>query len=359
MTHREKVEMLIADLGKRGVSAYTVAPPMFRALRAMGLRIRPPLYLGFFSLTLLMGIYFGPIWGLLMWLFWWRPAPQILAIVSLTAGAFFGLSMATYYRWKAKHLNLPSWEKYPLPLKPCPFTIRFVIHFKGRWASLEELGISASDLWDYFLLDRPEWAEFGPAILINVDGIPWNTEEHSESLDHIESWLDATAALLEGAPYSDVWAWEESGMGMCREGNAVILEERTHHEHMRLIPICLDLREFAQALVNATAPAVKVIDELKNRAAKESGDDWRQLSTQWREYVGEQEIRLMSEAEFERQKALGNQSEEELRRARFLGYKPTGRPKDQYGQHLAGLLDYLRHEGFTSSWNRLVKALDK
>ena len=146
-------------------------------------------------------------------------------------------------------------------------------------------------------------------------------------------------------------------MEMMREGNTVVLEERTHHKHMQLKPVQLNLREFAQALMIATASAKEIINELKDYAAKECGADWRQLSIKWGESVGPNEVRLMSQEEFERQKALGQKSEAELQKAMSLGYKPVGRPRDRHGLRIAEILEYLRQERFTSSWDRLASRL--
>ncbi|HEV3386416.1 MAG TPA: DUF6404 family protein [Gemmata sp.] len=115
-THRQKVERLIADLRKQGVSPYSVAPPLFRLLWALGLNVPPPLFLGFVTLTLLMGAFFGILWGAIMWLLqWqaWRMPIELAAGFSGGAGLLFGVSMAGYYRWKAARLGLPSWESYP------------------------------------------------------------------------------------------------------------------------------------------------------------------------------------------------------------------------------------------------------
>jgi hypothetical protein len=115
-THQQKVEHLIADLRKQGVSPYTVAPPLFRLLWAMGFDVPPPFFLGFLTLTLLMGAFFGILWGACMWLLQWQAwhMPVELAVMtSAGAGLAFGLSMAAYYRWKAARLRLPPWESYP------------------------------------------------------------------------------------------------------------------------------------------------------------------------------------------------------------------------------------------------------
>jgi len=114
MTHREKVDLLIDDLGKKGMNPYTVAPPIFRWLWKAGINIPPPFFLGFFSLALLNGGYFGPAWGAAMWLLFWRGMPLMrVAIFSAMAGIFFGVGMAAYYRWRARRLKLPRWENYP------------------------------------------------------------------------------------------------------------------------------------------------------------------------------------------------------------------------------------------------------
>jgi Family of unknown function (DUF6404) len=115
MTHQQKVDHLIADLGTRGVGPYTVAPPFFRLLWALGLNVPPPFFLGFFSLTVFMGVFFGVLWGALMWLSQWRARHSLMTAVTLSAvtGLSFGLSMAWYYRRKARRLGLPSWNQYP------------------------------------------------------------------------------------------------------------------------------------------------------------------------------------------------------------------------------------------------------
>ena len=123
MTHRQKVDRLIADLGQRGVGASTVAPPLFRLMWALGLQVPPPLFLGFVPLTLLAGGIFGAFWGLFMWLLQWQFWQVPVEVVFLSAGGaglLFGLSMAAYCRWKAARLELSSWEKYPGPEPSAP-----------------------------------------------------------------------------------------------------------------------------------------------------------------------------------------------------------------------------------------------
>jgi hypothetical protein len=117
VTHQQKVERLIAELGKQGVKPYTVAPPLFRLLWALGLNVPPPLFLRFLTLMVLMGVPFGTLWGICMWLIQWQAwhmSWEAAVVLSAGAGLLFGLGMAWYYRWKAARLRLPPWEVFPL-----------------------------------------------------------------------------------------------------------------------------------------------------------------------------------------------------------------------------------------------------
>ena len=120
MSHQEKIERLIADLSEQGVSPQTTAPPMFRLLWSLGLKIPPPLYMRFSSLALLGGVPFGLLWGLFMWLLVWRSRAglEYMVLISLLAGVFFGLAMAAYYRWRFRRLKLPPWENYGSEVSP-------------------------------------------------------------------------------------------------------------------------------------------------------------------------------------------------------------------------------------------------
>jgi len=105
------------------VGAYTVAPPLFRLLWALGLEIPPHPFLGFRQLTLLYGIPFGALWGVGMWLRVWQGEGLVAGLLiglpgAVVAGLLFGLVMAGVSRWMATRFRarfeLPSsWEEYP------------------------------------------------------------------------------------------------------------------------------------------------------------------------------------------------------------------------------------------------------
>jgi hypothetical protein len=116
VNHQEKVDHLLNDLAQRGVGKYSAAPPIYRLLWRMGYQVPPPHFAGFWPLALIMGAFFAVLWGLLMWVFFWRgeSMPIAIAIVSsLITGLLFGVAMAAYFRWSAKRLGLPRWEDYP------------------------------------------------------------------------------------------------------------------------------------------------------------------------------------------------------------------------------------------------------
>jgi hypothetical protein len=123
MNHRQKVDRLVEELGRQGISSHAAAPPLFRLLWMLGLDIPPPFFLEFRKLALVMGTFFavleGPLWGILMWLSLWQGEIPALIAVALTvfeavlAGVAFGLVMARYLRRKSAQSGLPSWEDYP------------------------------------------------------------------------------------------------------------------------------------------------------------------------------------------------------------------------------------------------------
>jgi hypothetical protein len=114
MTHQKKVDYFIADLKKRGIGESTAAPPMWKLAWRLGMDLPPPHFMGFISLAVVTGVPFGLLWGMAMWLLIWRGRPVwISATAAAVAGVLFGLVMAGYYRYSARRLKLPSWQKYP------------------------------------------------------------------------------------------------------------------------------------------------------------------------------------------------------------------------------------------------------
>jgi Family of unknown function (DUF6404) len=108
--HREKVNRLLSELEAKGVSQYTIVPPVFRLFWAIGVEIPPPLFMGFWPLALLLGLMWGTTMYIIMSLIEGRHAVLPFAI----GGLLFGLFTAAYFRWKANSSKLPRWKDYGL-----------------------------------------------------------------------------------------------------------------------------------------------------------------------------------------------------------------------------------------------------
>lgn len=102
-------------MAELGVSKSTAAPPAWRVLWRMGIEAPPPLFMSFLPVALGLGTLFAVFWGLPMWAFFWAfmdlPTSAVI-IGSLTAGLFFGVSMAAYFRYLANKHGLPLWVHY-------------------------------------------------------------------------------------------------------------------------------------------------------------------------------------------------------------------------------------------------------
>jgi hypothetical protein len=88
-------------------------PPMTRALRGLGLAVRPPHYYSFFFNALMSGTDFAIFWGLAMWFLAWSGSGMSwygAMVGAMFAGLLFGLTMAWYYSHSARKHNLSSWE---------------------------------------------------------------------------------------------------------------------------------------------------------------------------------------------------------------------------------------------------------
>ena len=103
----------MAELEASSIKRANYAPPLFRLAKAIGLRPRPPHYMGFGRAALLSGPAFGLLWGALMWVFSWQASGLpigVALLASLLAGVLFGLAMAGYYRWAASEAGLSRWD---------------------------------------------------------------------------------------------------------------------------------------------------------------------------------------------------------------------------------------------------------
>ena len=115
MEFSQRLQQSFALLESKGIGKSTYSPPLFRLLWKIGVQVPPPHMAGFGFNALVMGGFFGVLWGMLMWLLLWgRQGMQIWTAVAtaLMAGLLFGLMMACYLRWSAKKREIPSWQEF-------------------------------------------------------------------------------------------------------------------------------------------------------------------------------------------------------------------------------------------------------
>ena len=110
-----RLRQALTLLEAKGVRKSTCAPPLFRLLWKLGVKVPPPHMAGFAFNSLLMGGFFGVFWSLLMWLMLWNRQGMPLtgvAMKALLAGALFGLTMAWYLRYGARKHAIPRWRDF-------------------------------------------------------------------------------------------------------------------------------------------------------------------------------------------------------------------------------------------------------
>lgn len=111
--YERRLSHAMAELEGSGIARMNYAPPLFRLARALGLKPRPPHYIGVLRGALILGPSFGALWGLVMWSLSWKAQglPVGVAIAaSLLAGMLFGAAMAAYYRWSGRKAGLSRWQ---------------------------------------------------------------------------------------------------------------------------------------------------------------------------------------------------------------------------------------------------------
>jgi hypothetical protein len=115
MTYNEKIAYYLADMRQRGIGQFTAAPPLYRLLWRLGVKVRPQAFASFWSLFWLFTVfYFIACFG--SW--FWNGHHSITGLVASVVGAGAGGAIvATVIRRRARKLALPRWEDYP---SPCP-----------------------------------------------------------------------------------------------------------------------------------------------------------------------------------------------------------------------------------------------
>ena len=113
-TYEQKFRAAVDELLVVGIWKSNAVPPYLHLARKLGMQPKPPHYASFWRVAVGMGIWFGSVWGLLMYLMFWRsqqlPVTMTL-MAAVAAGVLFGILMALYYRRARTKYKLTEWEE--------------------------------------------------------------------------------------------------------------------------------------------------------------------------------------------------------------------------------------------------------
>jgi len=113
MTQFEKIALAVEELRQRRLRKSTASPLLYRFLWRLGVAIPPPLFQSFLGAAVVHGLWIGVPIGAFLACWDRRLAPVGATYYGTIAGAGYGLLMATYLRWQARRLGLPSWADFP------------------------------------------------------------------------------------------------------------------------------------------------------------------------------------------------------------------------------------------------------
>lgn len=118
-TFEERLEIAFKELQGAGISAGNYKTDLYQLLRHMGLRVPPPYYCSFVENLIYYAIWFGSVWGALMWFRSVSPASMSAGEIVLAlagSGLAYGALMALYYRNRIKKYRLTPWRELgPIP----------------------------------------------------------------------------------------------------------------------------------------------------------------------------------------------------------------------------------------------------
>jgi hypothetical protein len=115
MRFEKKLAAALALLEATPIQRSNYAPPLFRFLWRVGVRVPPPHFLGFTANFFITGAFFGIVLGATLWFALWSLSgiSSWLAVSAATfAGVLFGLCMAGYYRFGAHKERIPLWNDF-------------------------------------------------------------------------------------------------------------------------------------------------------------------------------------------------------------------------------------------------------
>lgn len=115
MRFDQKLSASLVLLQSTGMWRSNYAPPLYNLLWKLGLKLPPPHFASFATNFVFDGLFFGFTWGLLMWFAMWLHqgmSPERAVVQAIFAGLFFGIGMASYYRYDARKHRIPLWKDF-------------------------------------------------------------------------------------------------------------------------------------------------------------------------------------------------------------------------------------------------------
>ena len=113
MSFERRMERALAIMESKNMWRCNYAPPLLRGLWRLGVKIPPLPFVSFWQITLIMGLMFGLLWGLIVWFSSWKEIgvqPLWAILWSQMGGILFGVLMATFHGWRKKANKLPDWQ---------------------------------------------------------------------------------------------------------------------------------------------------------------------------------------------------------------------------------------------------------
>lgn len=111
--YERKFQAALDEMKAAGIGRGNAHPPSLRLSRSVGLKPRPAYYLPFIKVALPNAIFFGVVWGLIMWFWAWRGQGlplSLAAIAALLGGALYGLFTALWVARTKKRHKLSDWQ---------------------------------------------------------------------------------------------------------------------------------------------------------------------------------------------------------------------------------------------------------
>ena len=109
----QRLRLAMEELAASNIPAAQHYPPLQRALRRLGVRMRPPLYQPLSVNIALFGVPFGVFMGLAVWLMpglMGNPPGAVIVLMSALGGVLFGWLMGRSSRRDARAAGLTDWD---------------------------------------------------------------------------------------------------------------------------------------------------------------------------------------------------------------------------------------------------------